>query len=222
MAPKVGLPNALTLACLGLSFAIIGAAGQGETALGLRLLAFCLLADGLAGRAAKRPGASTELGAELDSLGALLAYGVAAPLLAFTAGLEAWGWQGWALCGALALACGLRLARDNADSPDFPHYQGLPPAASAFVMGGALAQGVGGLVLALLILGACVLMLSPLRYPRLKLPLPLLAPLGLLLAAAALGWQPAWLGLAAVGLAYALAAWAFALPSAADTAPTQG
>jgi CDP-diacylglycerol--serine O-phosphatidyltransferase len=220
MAPKVGLPNALTLACLGLSFAIIGAAGQGETALGLRLLAFCLLADGLAGRAAKRPGASTELGAELDSLGALLAYGVAAPLLAFTAGLEAWGWQGWALCGALALACGLRLARDNADSPDFPHYQGLPPAASAFVMGGALAQGVGGLVLALLILGACVLMLSPLRYPRLKLPVPLMAPLGLLLASAALGWQGAWLGLAAIGLGYSLAAWAFALP-AADPAPTQ-
>jgi phosphatidylserine synthase len=209
MAAKVGLPNALTLACLGLSFAIIGAAGQGELALGLRLLAFCLLADGLAGHAAKRPGASTDLGAELDSLGALLAYGVAVPLLAFTAGLEAWGWQGWVTCGALALACALRLARDNADSPDYPRYQGLPPAAAALVLGGALNLGFGGWQLALLILVACALMLSTLRYPRISLPLPLVAPFGLLLALAALGWGPAWIGLAAIGLAYALAAWAF-------------
>lgn len=207
-APRVGLPNALTLACLGLSFAIIGAAGEGKTALGLRLLAFCLLADGLAGRAAKRPGASTELGAELDSLGALLAYGVAIPLLGFTAGLEDWGWQGWAICGAMALACGLRLSRDNAESPDFPRYQGLPPAAAALFLGGALAQGIAPQSMAILFGLAIALMLSPLRYPRLSLPLPAVAPLGLLQAAAALGWQPAWIILAALGLAYALAGWA--------------
>ena len=207
-APRVGLPNALTLACLGLSFAIIGAAGEGKTALGLRLLAICLLADGLAGRAAKRPGASTELGAELDSLGALLAYGVAIPLLGFTAGLEDWGWKGWAISGALALACGLRLSRDNAETPDFPRYQGLPPAAAAFFLGGALAQGISAPSLAVLFGLAIVLMLSPLRYPRLSLPLPAIAPLGLLQAAAALGWQPAWIILAGLGLAYALAGWA--------------
>jgi phosphatidylserine synthase len=208
MAPRVGLPNALTLACLGLSFAIIGEAGQGATVLGLRLLALCLLADGLAGRAAKRPGASTDLGAELDSLAALLAYGVAVPLLAFTAGLEEQGWPGWTVCGALALATALRLARDNADSPDYPRYQGLPPAASALVVGGALAYGLGGLGLELLIAGACVLMMAPLRYPRLSLPLPAMAPLGLLLAAAFIGWPVAWLGLAAIGTFYALFAWA--------------
>ena len=209
MAPKVGLPNALTLACLGLSFAIIGAAGQGHTELGLKLLAFCILADGLAGRAAKRPGASTDLGAELDSLGALLAYGVAVPLLGFTAGLEEWGWQGWVVCGALALACALRLARDNADSPDYPRYQGLPPAATALVLGGLLSWGVGGLELSVVIVFMGALMLSPLRYPRLSLPPHFFAPLGLLLATAALGWQPAWYGLAAIGTIYSLIAWKF-------------
>jgi CDP-diacylglycerol--serine O-phosphatidyltransferase len=208
MAPRVGLPNALTLACLGLSFAIIGAAGQGETVFGLQLLALCLLADGLAGRAAKRPGASSDLGAELDSLAALLAYGVAVPLMAFTAGLEEQGWHGWAVCGALALASALRLARDNADSPDYPRYQGLPPAAGALVLGGALARGLGGLGLELLIVGVCVLMMSPLRYPRLGLPLPAMAPLGLCLAAAFAGWPVAWLALAAIGSIYALSAWA--------------
>ena len=217
-APRVGLPNALTLACLGLSFAIIGAAGEGKTELGLRLLAFCLLADGLAGRAARRPGASTELGAELDSLGALLAYGVAIPLLGFTAGLENWGWRGWTICGALALACALRLSRDNADTPDFPRYQGLPPAAAALFLGGALAQGLAPQGMAALFALAVVLMLSPLRYPRLSLPLPALAPLGLLQAVAALGWKPAWIGLAALGLAYSLAGWALGATPSSDPA----
>lgn len=219
--PRVGLPNALTLACLGLSFAIIGAAGEGKTALGLRLLAFCLLADGLAGRAAKRPGASTELGAELDSLGALLAYGVAIPLLGFSASLEAWGWQGWAVSGSLALACALRLSRDNAETPDYPRYQGLPPAAAALFLGGALAQGIGPQGLAALFALAIVLMLSPLRYPRLNLPLPAVAPLGLLQALAALGWQPAWIGLAALGLGYALAGWAFGAQPTPSAGPGQ-
>ena len=208
MAARVGLPNALTLACLGLSFAIIGAAGQGELALGLRLLAACLLADGLAGRAARRPGARTDLGAELDSLAALLAYGIAVPLLAFTAGLELQGKLGWAVCGGFGLITALRLARDNADSPDYPRYQGLPPAAGALILGGALAHGVGGLALEFVMLFISVLMLSPLKYARLGLPLPALSPLGLLLAAAFVAWPIAWLGLAAIGMVYALSAWA--------------
>ena len=152
----------------------------------------------------------------MDSLGALLAYGVAIPLLGFTAGLEDWGWKGWGICGAMALACGLRLSRDNAETPDYPRYQGLPPAAAALFLGGGLAQGIAPQSMAILFGLAIVLMLSPLRYPRLSLPLPMVAPLGLLYAAAAFGWQPAWIILAALGLAYALAGWALGLPATTE------
>jgi CDP-diacylglycerol--serine O-phosphatidyltransferase len=207
---NVGLPNLLTLACLGLGFVIVGAAGQGKIHAGLRFLAFCLLADSLAGKAALKPGASTELGAELDSLAALVAYGVAVPLLAFSASLEAMGAAGWAACGALALASGLRLSRDNASSPDVPHYQGLPPAASALLLAGALVLEPSASVYALICGVAAVLMMAPLNYPRLKLPLHLLAPLGLLLVLAALDWSPAWIGLFIAAALYAAGGWAWA------------
>jgi CDP-diacylglycerol--serine O-phosphatidyltransferase len=185
------LPNALTLLALLVGFSTLGAVLGGAPSLGLSLLPLAMLCDGLAGWLAKRRGRETPIGAELDAVAALMAFGIPVAALAFELKLRALGTSGTVLAVAFAVAGALRLSRDNADHPDWPLYKGLPlPAAGGLL---ALLSGMDGMApemtaLAALVLGA--LMLCPIRWARLPRHAGLILALGILLLSAA-AWAQA-------------------------------
>ena len=201
------LPNLLSLACLALGFAALGSVMAGEAELAGGLLALGLLADGFAGMAAAKLRRSTPLGRELDSLGALICFAVAAPLVAHAARLQAMQDAGRWVAAAYAVAGAIRLGRGDTLAEDWTAYRGLPlhTAGLGLVLSAQLSAGPLPVV-AVAALGV-LLMFSPLRYPRLPKAMHLAAPLGVALALSALGWRPAtWL------LALALAFYALAGP----------
>jgi CDP-diacylglycerol--serine O-phosphatidyltransferase len=176
---------------LVLGFGELGAVLQGEMILAAGLLLGALLMDGLAGQWARRHLRDSELGAELDSLAALMAFGVGAMVLAYEAKLSQLGIAGKTLVVGLAVATALRLAKDNNKSPDWPRYQGLPVPAFGACMGlfctfadvSANQAALAGLALA-------VLMLAPLRYPRFSNSLWVQLPLGAVVSIAI--FYPPW------------------------------
>jgi CDP-diacylglycerol---serine O-phosphatidyltransferase len=130
--------NALTLACLGLGFLAALAAGRGELDGALSLLALAGLADTLAGRAAHGWNLESEIGAELDSLASLMAWGVAASMLAYSAALAPLGPWGMALAGWAALAAAWRLCKGDVQEGR-SHHEGLPLPAAGVPLAAAAA-----------------------------------------------------------------------------------
>lgn len=200
------LPNGLSLACLVLGFFELGAVLGGRPGLAPVFLLLALLADGLAGQVAWRKGLTTPLGAELDSLASLMAFGVSATVFAFEQSLRQLEVQalGWLLGLAFAVAAALKLSRDNASSPDWPRYQGLPVPAFGTFLVLAASRGLPPWFTALAGLGLAAAMLSPLRYPRFASTAAVQAPLGLLVLVCAL-FPPARDLLLALVLLYAVA-----------------
>src|SRR5258705_8816340 len=94
-----------------------------------------LLADGLSGQLARRRNHASDLGAELDSLACLIAFGVRVMVLAFVRSLKDLGAFGWVLAVGVAVAVALRLSRDNASNPEWPSYHGLPVPAFGAALG---------------------------------------------------------------------------------------
>jgi CDP-diacylglycerol--serine O-phosphatidyltransferase len=123
------LPNAITAAALcsgltGVRFAIAAAYGEvggWQKALFAILLAGML--DGIDGRIARLLKAQSRFGAELDSLGDALRFGLAPGLVLFLWSLQELPRIGWFAALAFAICCALRLARFNAriDVDDQPH-----------------------------------------------------------------------------------------------------
>src|SRR3546814_12756750 len=70
-----------------------------------------MLSDGLDGRIARLMGATSELGAQLDSLSDVIAFGVAPAVMVYLWALSDAGGVGWAACLVYAACCALRLAR---------------------------------------------------------------------------------------------------------------
>src|SRR5262245_51447243 len=77
------------------------------------ILAAAML-DVIDGRMARMLHAQSKFGAEFDSLADFVSFGVAPAILLFNWGLFRLDGAGWATATALALACGVRLARFNA------------------------------------------------------------------------------------------------------------
>ena len=107
------IPNALTLLalCSGLTAVRFALQDRWEVAVGAVLVA--MLFDGLDGRIARLMGATSELGAQLDSLSDVIAFGVAPALMIYFWTLSDAGGIGWAACLVYAACCALRLARFN-------------------------------------------------------------------------------------------------------------
>lgn len=204
------LPNLLSLACLALGFAALGAVLGGDWASGAGLLGLGLLADGFAGMAAAKLRRSTPLGAELDNLAALICFGIAAPVVAWSAQLGSMGAWGQAVAGAFAVASAIRLGREDVNRPDRPVYRGLPVHTAGLGLVLAAQLGAGPWACTAVAASAAFLMFSPLRYPRFPRAMHLAAPLGVALALSALGLRQATWLLAAVLGAYALAGPLFA------------
>lgn len=107
------IPNILTLInlCAGFSAVHFAFLQRWEHAVGMIMIAGLL--DGLDGRIARLMGVTSRFGAELDSLGDFLSFGIAPPLLMYLYTLKEFGKWGW-LATLLFAVCGaLRLARFN-------------------------------------------------------------------------------------------------------------
>ncbi|MFD1156864.1 CDP-diacylglycerol--serine O-phosphatidyltransferase [Roseovarius aestuarii] len=133
------LPNMLTIAaiCAGMSAIRFGV--QGSYTLAAQLILAAAILDGLDGRLARRLGADSKMGAELDSLADFLNFGVAPPLV-----LYFWALQdmrgAWIAVLLFAVCCVIRLARFNVSgksddvTPDRSYFVGVPSPAGALLV----------------------------------------------------------------------------------------
>jgi CDP-diacylglycerol--serine O-phosphatidyltransferase len=198
------LPNVVTVLalCTGLTAVRFGVQERWQLAVAAIIVAAVL--DSLDGRLARRMGATTKFGAELDSLSDFLCFGVAPALLVYLWSLHAGGGFGWVLALLFAVCAALRLARFNTRLG----ISDLPPWAGNFFTGVPAPAGAGAALLPMMIyfqwgnavfrhpaLNACVLLfvgalmisrLPTFSFKRLKVPhrwvLPGLMLVGLLAA----------------------------------------
>ena len=183
---KRQIPNLLTMASLVLGFSELGAVLGGHSELGAGFLLWALLLDGSAGQWARRRGRQSELGAELDSLAALIAFGIGVMVLAFERSLRQLGPLGWIVAVAVAVAAALRLSRDNSTRPDWPRYQGLPVAAFGTAVALLASLDEPPAIVAGAAVSLAVMMLSPLSYARFSQNKAVQGVAGLLVGLAAL------------------------------------
>jgi CDP-diacylglycerol--serine O-phosphatidyltransferase len=130
------IPNMITLAstCAGLTGIRYALEERWEFAVAAILVAAIL--DALDGRMARLLNATSELGAQLDSLSDFVAFGVSPALIVWLWSLATFGGPGWGIALFFAVCCGLRLARFNSRLDTLPPYaynyfQGVPAPAGA-------------------------------------------------------------------------------------------
>lgn len=215
------IPNALTLLalCSGLTAIRFALQDRWEAAVVAVLVA--MLFDGLDGRIARLMGATSELGAQLDSLSDVIAFGVTPAVMMYLWTLSDAGGLGWAACLVYGACCALRLARFNValgDENPAPlasrYFVGVPaPAAAAlallpltlsFVLGETF-LGSDAVVIVVLV-GVAMLMVS--RVPtysakrlRLRAPHRLAAMIGMVVFVALLIGET-WITVSMIMLAY--------------------
>ncbi len=144
------LPNLVTIAgmCLGLTSIRFAMVGRIETAVILLMLSAVI--DGMDGLIARRLRATSEFGAELDSLSDFLCFGVAPALLVYRFALGEANAMGWIFVLVFAAACCLRLARFNVmrgeDGGSKRHFTGVPAPAGAMLGLLPVFLSLGGIV----------------------------------------------------------------------------
>lgn len=107
------LPNIATVIalCVGLSSIRFALLGKLDAAmLSILVAAFFDMMDG---RLARLLGASSDFGAELDSLSDFVCFGAAPAVVLYIVSMNQWGGIGWGVSLFFAVCCGLRLARFN-------------------------------------------------------------------------------------------------------------
>jgi CDP-diacylglycerol--serine O-phosphatidyltransferase len=168
------LPNLFTTAALFAGFYAVLAAAAGRFEAAALAVFAAMLLDGFDGRVARMTHTQTAFGAEYDSLSDMVAFGVAPALVAYHWALGGLGKIGWLAAFVYTAAAALRLARFNtqAATTDKRYFQGLPSPSAAAIVAGAVWIGADqeidpaelDWVLALLTVGAGLLMVSNFRY----------------------------------------------------------
>lgn len=133
------LPNFLTIMalCAGLTAIRFAAQGRFGYAIGLMVLAAVL--DGLDGRLARLLKQESEIGAELDSLGDFVNFGVAPAMTMYFWAFQGWSRAGWIAALIYAVCCVMRLARFNVgqraatDPAEKTDFVGVPSPAGAML-----------------------------------------------------------------------------------------
>jgi CDP-diacylglycerol--serine O-phosphatidyltransferase len=108
MLPNMATVSALCMGLTGIRFALLG---RYEHAVIAVLLAAIL--DGIDGRLARLLKATSEFGAELDSLSDFISFGIAPAVMMYIVTLNHLGGFGWAVVLFFAVCMALRLARFN-------------------------------------------------------------------------------------------------------------
>jgi CDP-diacylglycerol---serine O-phosphatidyltransferase len=184
---RYSIPNSFTALSLLLGLGSIVTTQLGELEFAAWLIVWCGLLDTMDGVSARLLKATSDFGAEFDSMADLVAFGVAPGVLVFNAGLQIAGieyesGQFWVLlvaCGVFVLAGAMRLARFNVGTgqPGKGWFTGVPITAAG---GGLLSSMVLVLLhhediaillplhrylpIAMFILA--ILMVSRLRFPK--------------------------------------------------------
>ncbi|WP_240035721.1 CDP-alcohol phosphatidyltransferase family protein [Hwanghaeella grinnelliae] len=213
------IPNAITVSatCAALTGVRFALEQRWEFAVGAILLAAML--DALDGRMARLLNATSDFGAQMDSLSDFVAFGVSPAMIMYFWSLNGLGGFGWVVALFFAVCAGLRLARFNSRIDSLPSYaynyfQGVPAPAGAglgmlplifFLAFPELGQ-LPAPVIAAWMVGGGLLMVSELptySFKRIKVPrrflLPVMALVGL--AVAGLAGQP-WVTLFVVLAVY--------------------
>lgn len=177
------LPNMVTL--MGMSFGLtaIRFAIEGRFGTAVLLLLLSALADGLDGLLARRLGAESPMGAQLDSLSDFLCFGVAPAIMVYQIHLSDAGGYGWIFALLFAAATCLRLARFNvmsmrqSEETQGPklYFIGVPAPSGAFLgllpvfltLAGVLPPGDAPLAVSIWLAVVGVLMISKLKTPTL-------------------------------------------------------
>jgi len=183
------IPNSFTALSLLLGVASIVTTQLGELELAAWIIVWCGLLDVMDGASARLLKATSNFGAEFDSMADLVSFGVAPAVLMLNAGLQLGGieydtGQFWVLVVAVAvfvLAGAMRLARFNlaSDVPSTGWFAGVPITAAG---GGLISSLVLVLIhypdiaaslplrlyLPVLMFVLALLMISRLRFPKAK------------------------------------------------------
>ena len=215
------LPNMITLMgmCLGLTAIRVAIEGRFTTAVAMILLA--ILADGIDGFIARRLGAESAMGAQLDSLSDFLCFGVAPAIVLYQLHLTQAGGFGWIFALLFAAAACLRLARFNVtsgqpktDLDPRTHFVGVPAPAGAclallpvfLTLSGVLDAGDAPWAVSLWMAFVGVLMISRLKTlaPRsVRVPQRLAAVIMVgMVVVIGLGFTRPWLVLVMIDAAY--------------------
>ena len=135
------VPNILTLLAVCAGMTAIRFALQDKFEYSVIAIMIAGLLDGVDGRIARFLKATTNLGAQLDSLSDFVSFGVAPAVLLYVWTMSQLQSIGWALVVIFAVCCALRLARFNAElgvePSGFAHnfFFGVPaPAAAGIVI----------------------------------------------------------------------------------------
>ena len=181
------VPNSFTSLSLLLGVASIVTTQIGELELAAWIIVWCGLLDVMDGLSARLLKATSDFGAEFDSMADLVSFGVAPAVLMLNAGLEIGGvevdsGQFWVLLvaiGVFALAGAMRLARFNiySEQPTGGWFTGIPITAAggglvpAFVLVLIHHPDVAAslplrLYLPVLMFVLALLMISRLRFPK--------------------------------------------------------
>ena len=216
------IPNAITVSatCAGLTGIRFAIESRWEYAAAAILIAAVL--DALDGRMARLLKASSDFGAELDSLSDFVSFGAAPAMIMYYWVLNGLGGFGWAVALFFAICMGLRLARFNSSLDKLPPYaynyfQGVPAPAGAglallpmlltFVMPG-IAEYLVPELMAAWLLGAALLLVSSLptySFKKMKIPPHMMIPgLALFALALALLVGKTWATMSTVLIVYLL------------------
>ena len=184
---RYSIPNGFTALSLLLGLGSIVTSQVGELEFAAWLIVWCGLLDTMDGLAARLLKATSDFGAEFDSMADLVSFGVAPAILVFNAGLQLAGvelesGQFWVLlgaCGVFVLAGASRLARFNlgAHPPGRGWFLGVPITAAG---GGLVSSMVLVLIhyedianvlplhryLPIIMFVLAILMISRLRFPK--------------------------------------------------------
>lgn len=129
MKPKYIVPNLFTASSLVLALVAIGVTQKGNLIFAAWLIVLSMLCDGLDGKVARLLHASSEFGAEFDSLADFVAFGVTPAFLIYNYSLHEFGAIGAAVSISFVVSGALRLARFNIKNDDLDckqPFEGLP------------------------------------------------------------------------------------------------
>lgn len=130
------IPNLMTLSAIAMGLAAIQMAWNNNWEKAVLAILVAVILDAMDGATARLLKASSEFGAQLDSLSDFLAFGVAPATILYSWILEESGKIGWMAMIVYAAACALRLARFNVTQKELPawkkgFFSGVPSPAGA-------------------------------------------------------------------------------------------
>lgn len=130
------IPNLMTLCAIAAGLTAIQYAWDNNWEHAVLAILIAVILDALDGATARLLKATSEFGAQLDSLSDFLAFGVAPSIILYSWILEESGKIGWIAMIVYAAACALRLARFNVTQKELPtwkkgFFSGVPAPAGA-------------------------------------------------------------------------------------------